>query len=191
MQCAETGAHVAGVETQPVRGPGGATAVLKVTTADDHSKNSHDCNADYKLVFTGAAGAAPVEVDVIESDAEYGRSLSLQLAGFSEDGKHVFGILSEGGKYTTTFLFDYHAGDAQAQIVDLKMQFARVAPPGCVQTLAVIGTTKSGAIVVESNSDKACGARRRWFVDPTGSKAQPLSPGASILRLYESKGGAS
>jgi hypothetical protein len=189
MECVDTGANIAATETQAVRGPGGATAVLKVSTADDHSKNSHDCNADYKLVVTPATGGAPVELDFIASDGDYGRILSLRLAGFSQDGKRVLGILAESGKYSTTLLFDYHAGDTQVQIVDLKMQFARVAPPGCSQTLGVIGTTASGAIVVESNSEKACGSSRSWFVDAAGSKAQPLPQSAAILGLYESNSG--
>ena len=168
-------------ETQAVRGPNGATAVLKVSTTDDHSKNSHDCMADYKLAVTPATGGAPVEIDFLASDGDYGRTLSLRLAGFSRDGKRVLGSLAEGGKYSTTLLFDYHAGDAQVPLVDLKMQFARVAPLGCSQILEVIGTTPNGAMVVESNSEKACGSSRRWLVGAAGSKAQPLPQGASIL----------
>jgi hypothetical protein len=190
MECVDTGANIAATETQEVRGPRGATAVLKVSTADDHSKNSHDCMADYKLVVTPATGSAPVEIDFLASDGDYGRTLSLRLAGFSQDGKRVLGILAEGGKYSTTFLFDYHAGDAQAPIVDLQALFKRVAPPGCIQTLEVIGTMANGAIVLESNSEKACGSSRRWLVGAAGSKAQALPLGAAILGLYESKGGA-
>jgi hypothetical protein len=190
MECVDTGANIAATETQAVRGPAGATALLKVSTADDHSKNSHDCNADYKLVVTPATGGAPVESDFLASEGDYGRTLSLRLAGFSQDGKRVIGILAESGKYPTMFLFDYHEGGGPVQIVDLKMQFARVAPPGCIQTLEVIGTTASGAIVVESNSEKACGSSRRWLVDAAGSKARPLPPSASILGLYESNSGA-
>jgi len=190
MECADTGASIAAAETPAVRGPAGATAVLKVSTADDHSKDSHDCNADYKLVVIPATGGAPVEVDFLASDGEYGRSLLLRLAGFSQDGKRVLGILAEGGKSPTMLLFDYHGSDAPVEIIDLKMKFSRVAPPGCIQTLDVIGTTASGAIVLESNSEKSCGSSRRWLVDADGGKAQPLSPGAAILSLYESKGGA-
>jgi hypothetical protein len=189
MECVDSGANVAGAETPPVSGPAGATAVLKVSTADDHSKNSHECNADYKLVVTPATGGAPVEADFLASDGDYGRTVSLRLAGFSQDGKRVLGILAESGKYPTTLLFDYHEGGGPVQIVDLKMQFARVAPPGCIQTLEVIGTTASGAIVLESNSEKACGSSRRWFVDAAGSKAQPLPSSAAILGLYESNSG--
>jgi hypothetical protein len=185
-ECVDTGAKVAGTETPAVRGPAGATAVLKVSTADDHSKNSHECNADYKLVVTPATGGVPVEVGFLASDGDYGRSLSMRLAGFSQDGKRVLGILAEGGKYSTTLLFDYHGSDAPVVIVDLKIKFSRVAPPGCIQTLEVIGTTASGAIVVESNSEKACGSSRRWLVDTPDSKAQPMPRGEAILGLYES-----
>src|ERR1700674_96551 len=189
MECVDTGANIAATETQAVRGPAGATAVLKVSTADDHSKNSHDCNVDYKLVVTPAAGGAPVKADFIASDGDYGRTLSLRLAGFSQDGKRLLGILAESGKYPTTLLFDYHEGGGPVQIVDLNMQFARVAPPGCSQTLEVVGTTASGAIVVESNSEKACGSSRRWLVDAAARKGQPLPRSAAILVLYEANSG--
>lgn len=184
MECADTGATTAKTETQPLRGPDGAVAVLKVSTADDHGKDSHECWAEYKLRFT-PPGGAPVEADVITADGDWGRPMSLRLAGFTRDGKRVLGILSDGGKDAATILFDYHAGDAVAQIVDLDMQFARVAPAGCVKTLGVIGTTAGGAIVVESSSEKACGANRRWAVDPAGSKAQPLRQGTQVQGLYE------
>lgn len=156
-----------------------------MSTSDDHSKNSHECWAEYKLTFT-PAGGAPVEADVLTSDGDGGRPMSLRIAGFTRDGKRVLGILSEGGKYASTILFDYHAGDAVAQIVDLKAQFARIAPASCVKTLRIIGTTASGAIGVESDSQTACGANRRWAVDPAGSKAQPLPQGAAVQSLYES-----
>jgi len=190
LECVDAGATIAATETQAARGPDGAAAVLKVSTADDHSKNSHDCNADYKLVVTPAKGGAPVEADLLASDGDYGRTLSLRLAGFSQDGKRVLGILAEGGKYPTTLLFDYHEGGGPVQIVDLKMQFARVAPPGCVQTLEVIGTTASGEIVVESNSEKACGSSRRWLADAPGGKTKPLPSNAAILGLFGSNSGA-
>ena len=60
MECVDTGANIAATETQEVRGPRGATAVLKVSTADDHRQElSPTCMADYKLVVTPAAGGAP------------------------------------------------------------------------------------------------------------------------------------
>jgi hypothetical protein len=85
--CVDSGADTATTQTQPLSGPGGASAVLKVSTADDHSKNSHECMAEYQLGFTPAGGGAPVYVDLIASDADYDRIISLRLYGFSQDGK--------------------------------------------------------------------------------------------------------
>jgi hypothetical protein len=189
MECRDTGATTAKTETQPVHGPGGTTAVLKVSTTDDHSKDSHECWAEYKLAFTPAEGA-PIEADVDTSDGDWGRPISLRLAGFTRDGKRVLGTFTEGGKYATTLLFDYHAGQAVAQIVDLNAQLARVAPRSCASTLGIIGTTAGGAIVVESESQTACGTSRRWVIDPSGSKAHPLAQGAAIVALYEPNSGA-
>jgi hypothetical protein len=182
-ECSHTGATIAKAETEPVHGPGGATVVLKVSTADDASKDSHQCNADYEIVFTPAGGAA-VRADIITSNGDWGRPISLSLVGFTSDGKHVLGILSEGGGIS--ILFDYQVGGAVAQIVDLKKQFSRVTPTGCVKTLGVIGTTARGAIVLESSFEKTCGANRRWVVDPAGSKAQPLPHGAQVQSPYQS-----
>lgn len=190
MECVDTGAQTATAETQPVRGPGGTSAVLKVASTDDHSKNSHECWADYQLLVTPAHGGSPVTVDLDSSDGDWGRSLSLLLAGFSNDGQHVVGILAEGGKSPVALLFDYNTGSGQVQLVDLKMPFAHILAANCRQTLIVIGMTKAGGIVMESSSEKVCGPGRRWVVDPAGSKAQPLSPGTLILGLYESKAGA-
>ena len=41
--CVDTGAETAASQTQLLHGQGGVTAVLKVPTADGHSKNSHHC----------------------------------------------------------------------------------------------------------------------------------------------------
>src|SRR6202011_2364894 len=117
------GAQTAAVQTEPVRGPGGEGAGLKVSTSDDHSKNPHDCNAQDQLLFTLAGANVPAIADLLTSDAEYGRTLSLQLDGFSQDGKHVFGMFSEDGKYANTSLFDYRTTDGHAEIVDLTKQF--------------------------------------------------------------------
>jgi hypothetical protein len=189
MDCADTGAQTATAETQPVRGPGGASAALKVSSTDDHSKNSHECWAAYQLLVTPAHGGSPATVDLDSSDGDWGRSLSLRLAGFSNDGQHVVGILAESGKYPLVLLFDYNPGSGQVQLVDLQMTFAHVLAATCRQTLTVIGMTKAGEIVVESSTEKACGPGRRWAVEPAASKAQPLSPGTSILGLYEAKAG--
>lgn len=183
--CVDTGANIAGTQTQPVRGPGGATAVLKVSSSDDHSKNSHMCNAEYQLLVFSAGGGAPAVVDLLISDGEWGRSLTVNLDGFSQDGKQVLGVLSEDGKYSLTQLFEYSTADGKVQLTDLTKPLARVATANCRQTFDVIGTTATGAVVLALDSTKQCTDDRRWVVDPARGQLQRLSHGASILGLYK------
>src|ERR1700693_2630757 len=82
VHCVDTGTETAASRTQPLHGPGGVVAVLKVSTADDHSKNSHDCNAEYQLLIMPAGARTPVVVDLLTSDADYDRIISLRLDGF-------------------------------------------------------------------------------------------------------------
>src|SRR5579863_2841955 len=105
-QCVDTGANAAANETRAVQDSSGATAVLKVSTSDDYSKNSHLCNANYQLIFHRGAGGTPVVVDLLTADDAYGQNLFLRLDGFTQDGKRVLGIFSESGKRTATFLFE-------------------------------------------------------------------------------------
>jgi hypothetical protein len=185
--CMDTGAKTATAETHALRGPDGTAAVLKVSTADDHSKNSHLCNAEYQLLLlpAGASAGAPRVVELAISDSGWGRSLSLRLDGFSGDGKHVFGILSEGGTYPLSTLFDYDIAKGAVQLVDLREQFANILDKHCSTTFAVIGNTESGTIVVETDSARPCGPRGRWLLNPAGGRAQRLTPGASFESLSQ------
>jgi hypothetical protein len=183
MNCADAGAQTAAAQTQPVQGPGGAFAILKVSTADDHGKNSHDCEAQYQLLFTPAGASAPVVVDLVTSDAEYGRNLSLHLDGFSQDGKHIFGIFSEVGKYPTTSLFDFDTTSRQVQVIDLTKQF--IGPYRCSTTFSVVGTNENRLIALELNSVNGCVPKRRFLLDPTHLKFQNLSQTTTILSLYK------
>jgi hypothetical protein len=191
VHCVDTGAETTASQTQPLRGPGGVTAVLKVSTADDHSKNSHDCNAEYQLLITPGGAGAPVVVDLLTSNGEYDRIISLRLDGFSQDGKRVFGVLSEVGKYPTTMLFAYSTADGQVQLMDLRKPFAhRMAAAKCGTTFDVIGTTAAGTIALELSSKEKCSPNSRWLVNLVGGSPQPLPQAASILDLYKSKEGA-
>ena len=183
-QCVDRGADTAITETQVVPGPSGTTAVLRVSTSDDHSKNSHECNADYKLMVTPENGGAPQAVDVLASDGDYGRSLSMRLDGFSRDGKHVFGILAEGGKYPSTFLFDYDTSGGPVDIIDLKKQSARIMGAACMPAFSVVGTSASGAIVVAIESRGACAENGRWVIGRGNRKPERLSPGGAVMNLY-------
>ena len=182
MACVDTGATTATTQTQAFPGPAGVSAVLRVSSADDHSANSHLCNADYQLLLRPAAAGEPKVIDLISSAAEYGRRLTLRLNGFSQDGKQVLGILSEGGQTPSTLLFDYNQGGGGVELIDVRKQFAHLLPARCSAASGVIGTTASGAIVLEVNSH--CGPNRRWVVDSGGSRPWPFPPNAAVLGLY-------
>jgi hypothetical protein len=183
VNSANTGEQVAPAETQPVRGPGGAMAVLKVSSTDDHSKNSHECSAEYQLLFKPPSASAPLVVDLLITDAEYGRNLMLQLEGFSQDGKHVFGIFSEDGKYANSSLFDYDTTARQVQIIDLTKLF--FGSQQCRTTFSVMGTSENGVIAVELNSVNGCVRKRLFLLNPVSRMVQNPSRTTAILGLYK------
>jgi hypothetical protein len=185
--CVDTGIEIASSQTQPLRGTAGVAAVFKVSTADDHSKNPHDCNAEYQLLVTHARTGAPVVVDLHTSDADYDRIISLRTDVFSQDGKQLFEIFSEGGKYPATTLFEYSAAEGQVRLIDLRKQFAHMIAAKCGTTFEVIGTTETGAIAVQLDSAEKCSPNNRSLVNPASGRPQPLPKGASILSLYKSK----
>jgi hypothetical protein len=180
-------ANTAATQTQPVSGRSGVVAVLEVSSADDHSKNSHDCQARYQLLLRPGPAGASILVDLLTSDAGWDRSLSLRLNGFSQDGSRVFGILSEGGKLPSTTLFDYDTADGKVLLIDLKKPLGHFVAAKCSSTFDVIGTAASGAIVLQVKSASCFAANDRWLLSPSGERAQRLPPDASFLSLYEFK----
>jgi hypothetical protein len=184
MQCVDSGVTTAAVETQPWRGPDGLTAVLKVSSSDDYSKNSHLCAAEYKLVIRSAGADAPVIVDLTMTDGDWDRKLSLRPEGFSHDGKRVFGILSEPGKYPWTTLLDYDTAAGKVQLVDIGKSFAHIVTPACPTNVNVIGTTEAGAIVLDLNST-GCAPATHWLLN-ANHLVRPLPQGMAIQRLYGS-----
>jgi hypothetical protein len=157
MNCADGGASLAAIQTQTVRGPSGMAAILRVSSSDDHSKNDHLCAAEYRLLVTRSEKSDPLAVDLLTSDDDYGRSLTLLLDRFSHDGKRIFGVFFEGGKHPAATLFDYNTSNGKVQLVDLRKQFGQTLNAKCNTTFEVIGTTEAGAIVLELGSPQRCG----------------------------------
>jgi hypothetical protein len=174
--------NIATAQTQPVRGPAGVSAVVKVATEDDHSKDSHDCMAEYKLVVQPAGSGQPVISDILSSDGDWGRKVSVRLDGFSSDGKQVFGILSEGGHTPATIVFNYHADDQQVELHNMNKALQQIAAAKCGMSATVAGTTDSGAIVLESSRATQCGTR--WLFDPASHGLHRLPLGQSVHALF-------
>jgi len=108
QQAFMTCTNMASTETQTVQGPARATAILKISTEDDHNRNTHLCQADYQLVITNGSGSDPLVQTVITSDGVWDRRMSVRLSGFSRDGKHIFGMLSEKSRNASLdIVFDY------------------------------------------------------------------------------------
>jgi len=185
LHCVDGGSQIAATQTQPILGPSGVVAVLKVSSADDHGKNTHWCKAEYVLLITPADAGAPRAVTLLTSDADWNRTLSLRLDGFAHNGRRVFGVLTERGKYPSTMLFDYDTAEGTLRLIDLKKAFAQFGTVSCDTSFKVVGTTETGEIVVELSSAKPC-ANGRWVLNPTGSSVHRLPQGASVQSLFTS-----
>ena len=111
--------------------------------------------------------------------------MSLSLDGFSQDGKQIFGIISESGTFPLVTLFDYNTTSDEVGLVDLKKMSKRLKAAGCGQSLAVAGTTEAGEVVLEPR--QPCASSDRWLLDPNG-EPRSLAKGRVINGLYQRNG---
>lgn len=177
--------NVANTETRSKIGPGGVVAVLMVNTHDDHAKDSHQCMAEYHLHVTlpdGHEEAPDTGYGFTNSIAEWGRRLSVHLDGFSNDGQHIFGVISEGGKYSFVQVFDFKRGGPNV-IVGVQQGLTHLKAVKCGTSFAVAGTTHSGEIVLEPNTANQCRIDHRWVLDRAG-KLRDATKNDSLLPLY-------
>lgn len=160
-------------QSRQLTGPGGVAAVLEVHSEDDHSKNSHQCEAHYTLRITlpdgrdGAAGLLP-PLGFTSSGAEWGRRLSVHLDGFSVDGQHIFGVISEGGKYSFVQVFDFNRAGSHVEI-QIHQGLSHLKAANCGTSLAVAGTSNGDEIVLEPNTANRCHMDHRWLLNKAGT----------------------
>jgi hypothetical protein len=171
-------------QTQAVRGPNAMSAVLKASTEDDHAKDTHLCMADYKLEMTRNPDQ-PQTVDLLLSDNDWERKISIQLSGFSQDGKRVLGMFSEGGTAPLQQVFDYSTDDGSVRLFDLRKLAAHMTAK-CLVNAQIVGTTDGGAIVVDLRSGKDCVHSSRWLLNSVNGPLQHLSKPNSVRELYSS-----
>jgi hypothetical protein len=175
--------NAATAQTQAVHGPAGVTALVRISTEDDHSKDSHECMADYKLVIQSAGAGAPVITDFLSSDGDWGRKLSVHLDGFSKDGKRVFGILAEGGSTPGTMVFEYHGSNQSVELLDMASALKQMAAARCGTSAVIAGTTESGAVVLQSSPTSQC--RIRWLFDPAIKGFRRLAGDQAVQSLFK------
>jgi len=161
MTRVDTGAIIQTVQTQPLRGPGGESATLRISSADDHSKDNHSCEADYQLVLNAGSNALE-KIELLTSDDDYQRPLSGRISGFSHDGKLILGILAEGSEHASTMLFVYDTASHATQVVDLGQRFAGVLAKKCAASFDIVGTADHGGIVIKLDSASHCAPEGRF-----------------------------
>ncbi len=158
--------------------------MLKVSSADDHSKNAHDCMAEYELLVMGLRAGSPGAAQLLSSDAGWGRRLSGHLDGFSLDGRRIFGIIAEAGSFPVSTLFDYDVSTGNVKLMELKKGLTLLTAVQCGTTLAVAGTTKSGAIVLKPNTNDPCERNYRWQMNAATGELERIGEGTSVIGLY-------
>lgn len=173
-------------QTQTVNGPDSSTAVLKVSTEDDHAKDTHLCMADYKLEVVHNSDK-PHAAQLLSSDNDWGRKISIQLGGFSSDGKKIVGMFSEGGASPTQQVFEYNTEDDSTRLFDLRRLAAGLKPEKCLINAQILGTLHDGAIVIELRSGKDCLHSSDWLLHSVNGPMQRLHNHADVQALYGAK----
>lgn len=172
------------LQSPAVYGPGESKAVLRISAEDDHAKETHLCMADYKLEITHAADQ-PQTVELMSSDNEWGRKISIGLSGFSADGQKIFGKFSEGGSAPVEQMFEYDTDDGNVRFFELGTLAAHIASPKCIAKAQVIGTTAKGAIAIRMDTGKNCDRWSRWQLSSVRGPLQRLPKHATVQSLYQ------
>jgi len=150
-------------QTVPVRSGAGFTVVVTVSADDDHSKNSHQCAADYTLKITRPDGSSVPPYKFLSSDDEWGRPLRFRVEGFSKDGRHVFILLMEGNYPQSLQADEFDVNSAhKLKSVLLDRPFTRGLSQDCAATLHIIGTFQEAYIVLGTEAKDGCGSVERW-----------------------------
>ena len=149
-------------QTMPLRSSAGFTAILKMDSDDDHSKNSHQCAAEYTLEISRPDGTSK-SFQVLYSDDEWGRPLDFRVEGFSKDGSHVLILLIEGTYPQSVQATEFNMSSGhQVKSVMVDAQFTSRLSRDCAATLHVTGITPEGYIVLGTEARDGCVSVERW-----------------------------
>lgn len=149
-------------QTAPLRSAAGFTVILKMQSDDDHSKNSHQCMAEYALEITRPDGSSK-SFQPLASDAEWGRPLNFRVEGFSNGGSHVLILLVEGNYPQSLAAIEFDmSSEHSVKSLNLDPSFTRRLSSNCAATLHIIGTTPAGYIVLGTETKDGCIRAERW-----------------------------
>jgi hypothetical protein len=178
VQSASPGGLTCGVrnaQTASLRSSAGFTAMLKMHSEDDHSKNSHLCEADYSLQISRPDGSANPPFDLFGSDDDWDRPIAFRIDGFSRDGHDVFVVILEGAYPGSLEVADYDmSSGSRSREVSLDRHFMR--------RLSIAGTSPAGLMVLGSSAKDGCPRAELWQLSPNKNKGSPT--GGLVLPEY-------
>jgi hypothetical protein len=186
MQSSTPGVLTCGVrdaQATPLRSSAGFIAVLKMHSEDDHSKNSHLCEADYSLQISRPDGSPYPPFDFFGADDEWDRPIAFRIDGFSRDGNHVFIVISDGAYPGSVYTMDYDMiSGSRTREGSLDRHFTRRLRRACAAKLRIIGISPAGLMVLGSNANDGCTRAELWelspnkYTGPTGGATLPEYP---------------
>jgi len=164
------------------RSSAGYTATLKMHSEDDHSKNTHLCQADYSLETVQPNAIANRPLDLLSSDDAWGRPIVFRIEGFSQDGSHVFVFIAEGDfhGYLEIWEYDMKSASMLAEI-SLEKHFTRRLSRACNATLHVVGTSANGRMILGTSAKNGCAREEMWELGPNRTAG---TRGGRILPEY-------
>jgi hypothetical protein len=170
-------------QTAPLRSSAGFTAMLKMHSEDDHSKNSHLCEADYSLQISRPDGSANPPSDLISGDDDWDRPIAFRIDGFYRDGHHVFVVVLDGAYPGSVYAMDYDMSSGSiSREVSLDRHFTRHLSRACAATLHITGISPAGLMVLGSSAKDGCPRAELWQLSP--SKYKGSLTGGLVLPEY-------
>jgi hypothetical protein len=170
-------------QTAPLRSSAGFTAMLKMHSEDDHSQNSHLCEADYSLQISRPDGSANLPFDVLGDDDDWDRPIAFRIDGFSRDGHHVFVVILDGAYPGSIYTMDYDmSSGSRSREVSLDRHFTRRLSLACAATLHIAGISPKGLMVLGSSAKDGCPRGELWQLRP--NKYKGSLTGGLVLPEY-------
>jgi hypothetical protein len=179
------------VQMSGVHGPDGSVFALAITSDDDHSKNSHQCESAYSLLVT-LSGEPARSIDLGFGTVDrYGRRLEIRAEGFSPDGDRFFGLACESNvlvkgeprkksyRGADATLIDYQITSRQTSIFDLSPLIPYTLGCGS-DVIQVLGVTSNSEPVLALKDGKLI---RKWAIELESKNVWQLSKDMSFLPL--------
>lgn len=164
-------------QTVPVRSSKGFTAILKMHSEDDHGKNTHLCAAEYTLQIVRPDGSSMKPLKFGYSDDDWDRPLLFRVEGFSPDGHHAFVFISEGSYPEMLETLEYDMKSVtRVNDVFLDQHFTQGLTRECAATLHIVGTSRTGRIVLNSEAKDGCSSAELWELGPNEKKGGRVLP---------------